>query len=120
MEPKEAKKWGFAPTVLSRSSSDPPKESPQLVSIPERIKSGRAPEPQSRIEAGGKGGFPSQRRLGVNEENAGFGSKEAVDKSLPLLQVILRLSKSSRALVALVISFVYGYAQCVGILLCVA
>lgn len=71
-----------------------------------------APEPQLGIEIQDDAVRPFQGTLEDGQGGPVVESKdvvEEVEECLSLLQVLLRLSKSSRALVALVISFVYGY-----------
>ncbi|KXN87562.1 hypothetical protein AN958_08496 [Leucoagaricus sp. SymC.cos] len=82
IEPNESRKWGVDPTIYPRSTSGSSKETAQLVTegiLPREASS----EPQSGIES--------------------------VDCPLSLVQVMLKLFKSSRALVALVMAFVYGF-----------
>jgi hypothetical protein len=54
---------------------------------------------------------PSRGGFGSRERNRPADLEKVVEKPLPLPQVIIKLSGSSRALVALVISFVYGYVS---------
>lgn len=69
-------------------------------------------EPQSGIEIQDDATRPFQGARVSSQGNFVSESKGTVDEveeSLSLLQVLLRLSKSPRALVALGIVFVYGY-----------
>lgn len=52
---------------------------------------------------------PSPGSLRPGERNPLAGIEQVIEKPLSLLQVIMKLSRSSRALVALAISLVYGY-----------
>lgn len=106
MEPKEAMKWGVNPTVRSKSTEGSVVEVPSPVS---GATAAKLPGPKTRVDAEDKVDSPSYGSSETSQETTVAGSEQAVDKPLPLLQVIVRLSRSSRALVALLISFVYGY-----------
>jgi hypothetical protein len=98
IESKESRKWGYDPTVRLQSVAS----SPEPVTGAER---------QSGVEIEGDAELSAQRRRGTGEDRVMSGSQELVDTPLSLLQVIVRLSKSPRALVALLISLVYGYSD---------
>ncbi|KAF5355684.1 hypothetical protein D9756_004003 [Leucocoprinus leucothites] len=103
IEPKEARKWGMDTTRRLQLVAEPSKETPQPGAEGTSLRRPPELQPEIEIEGGAEGPVP-----GSCQGHTVVGSKEAVEKSLPLLQVMLRLSKSSRALVALVISFVYS------------
>lgn len=108
IEPSDAKKWGVDPTILSK-----PKPSNGNINLEaERGTINLASEPQSGIEIQEDATLPSQGARVSSQGNFVSESKGTVDEvevSLSLLQVLLRLSKSPRALVALGVVFVYGY-----------
>ncbi|KAF9454971.1 MFS general substrate transporter [Macrolepiota fuliginosa MF-IS2] len=106
IEQKEATKWGVHPTIRSSSAGGTLEEA--FDPAPGDTKSENLSEPQARANEEGKTDPSLHRPLGTSEDPA-VGSKRAVEKPLPLFQVMLRLLKSSRALVALVISFIYGF-----------
>jgi len=92
------------------SKPEPSNEVLNLVTRGDTINT--APEPQLGIEIQDDAVRPFQGTLEGGQGGPVVESKdvvEEVEECLSLLQVLLRLSKSSRALVALVISFVYGY-----------
>lgn len=101
-EPKEAMKWIPDPTLRSRN-----------VEVPDEMT-----QPGSKNDAAEKvqgierdSNDPSRGGFGSRERNRPADLEKVVEKPLPLPQVIIKLSGSSRALVALVISFVYGYVS---------
>lgn len=100
IEPKEAVKWGHNPLVLSKSAKA-------------RAESTSATAQSSVSELGilPEGQQDSQPR-GDPEISGGEGlngAKHQEIKPLSLVQVIVRLVKSSRALVGLLLSFVFGF-----------
>ncbi|XP_006454567.1 hypothetical protein AGABI2DRAFT_214792, partial [Agaricus bisporus var. bisporus H97] len=99
IEPKEAMKWIPVP-ILRSENAELPDEAVQPDS-----KSGAEGKVQE-IDREPDGPSPGSLRSG--ERNPLAGIEQVVEKPLPLLQVIVKLSRSSRALVALAISLVYG------------
>lgn len=108
IEPAEAMKWGVDPTLRSKSTEGTLEETPDP--RPEGALSANNPGPKATVHAEGKTESSSHRTPETSEENPVAGPKPVVGKPLPLLQVMFKLLKSSRALVALLISFVYGCA----------
>ncbi|KAJ3575911.1 hypothetical protein NP233_g775 [Leucocoprinus birnbaumii] len=103
IEPKEARRWDINSTTEIRPESPKATPHPENGIVPP---SSPEHEPQSEIgPVNNTGTIP----FGPGQGAGVVGSKESVEKPLPLLQVMFKLSKSSRALVALVISFVYGF-----------
>ncbi len=104
IEPKEAMKWGSECGMGPKSDEPPIEAPPKEVAMTVNI-----PGPLPRVDFEDQTGPKTHAVSGASEENGIASSIQVADKPLSLVQVMLKLSNSPRALVALVISFVYGY-----------
>jgi DHA1 family solute carrier family 18 vesicular amine transporter 1/2 len=103
IERKEALIWGVDPTVLpaSDAETEAEKETPNTEATP-------GSSPENIIQASEN---PEHKDVLAESQptSAGLASpNEQKPKPLSLLAVMIKLSKSSRALVAIIITLIYG------------